>query len=303
MHPPRLYPAAFGLPNIISVGAIDNRGNITDYSNSGTGQDIYAPGSNILTTDCGNTYTTVSGTSFSAAYVSGIGALVKQAVPVITTDELKIAIRDGYSSHDNKKISDAMGAIKVALPLNFIKDEDSRLSRAMVYADKLITSDVAEILTKYKEWAELGDNEKNIINTFFGITDSDMITCAAQNLDTIDSIIVELAAKRVDLSTDIILTLINSYEDDDTFDNELDGLKNLYDRIQLTDIGKNQVITLMQNGSKVIDITKTLIISELLNLPVSDLINSNKIVYDYDNHVSSPSSLCRYFQLRYSALS
>ena len=70
------YPAAFGLTNVISVGAVDCKGKITDYTSSGTTQDVYAPGDKILTTAPNNTFTTVSGTSFSAAYVTGIAALV-----------------------------------------------------------------------------------------------------------------------------------------------------------------------------------------------------------------------------------
>ncbi|MFA9375867.1 MAG: S8 family serine peptidase [Lachnotalea sp.] len=44
------YPACYNLKNVISVGAIDNQGNIAEFSNYGNGVDALAPGFNIIRT-------------------------------------------------------------------------------------------------------------------------------------------------------------------------------------------------------------------------------------------------------------
>lgn len=279
------YPAAFGLPNMLSVGAMDNQGKVADYSNSGESQDVYAPGTDILTTDCGGGYTSVSGTSFSAAYVTGVAALVKDAVPGINASELRIAIRAGCTEKgDNKlKIPDATLTIKNALPLNFIKDVDGRLSRAMRYADKLITPAVAEVLSKETQWDALDTDQKDIIKTFFEVTDDEMAACQIASLDIIDSVIAILAAKRVNLPVSMVLSLLGTYNNDSKFDSELEGLKSLYDRIQLTDDEKNEIITLMQNNHQVIEIAKALIVSKTTSCPLSDVISATDMTYNFEN--------------------
>jgi subtilisin family serine protease len=49
-----IYPACFDLPNIISVGAFDNKGEIAVFSNYGSKIHVAAPGVDILSTLPGN---------------------------------------------------------------------------------------------------------------------------------------------------------------------------------------------------------------------------------------------------------
>lgn len=63
------YPAKY--TNVISVGSIDENGEIDILGSQGK-IDVYAPGKNIVTTSKNGKYETVRGTSFSAAYVTGI---------------------------------------------------------------------------------------------------------------------------------------------------------------------------------------------------------------------------------------
>lgn len=89
----------------IAVGAVDKYGDVPYWSNRGSALDIVAPGVDILSTysciapgagDCNNVYYYIymSGTSMSAPHVSGVVALLLQANPTATTEQIKNALYD-----------------------------------------------------------------------------------------------------------------------------------------------------------------------------------------------------------------
>lgn len=74
-----VYPASLSktLDNVISVASIDQDGRLSRYSNYGPNSvNLAAPGRDIISTWINGEYTTTSGTSMAAAYVSGAAALV-----------------------------------------------------------------------------------------------------------------------------------------------------------------------------------------------------------------------------------
>lgn len=89
-----VYPACFELPNIISVAAIDNMGVLAGFSSYGASIDLAAPGINILGTTPDNSYEYMSGTSTSAASVTGVAALLKSYLPNISITEIKSRIKN-----------------------------------------------------------------------------------------------------------------------------------------------------------------------------------------------------------------
>jgi thermitase len=74
------YPAA--LTNVIAVGAVDGGNNYASFSNFGNEIDLAAPGVNIVTSAIGGSYTSKSGTSMSAPFVSGSLAYIESAAGV-----------------------------------------------------------------------------------------------------------------------------------------------------------------------------------------------------------------------------
>jgi large repetitive protein len=91
------YPAAFDLPNVISVAASSPDDDLLYFSNYGRNSvDLAAPGEEIYSTvavkNGVSAYGTYSGTSMAAPYVSGAAALYLSRFPASTVDTVRNAI-------------------------------------------------------------------------------------------------------------------------------------------------------------------------------------------------------------------
>ena len=88
-----VYPAAYNLTNTVSVGSIDNSGNISSISNYGGLVDVYAPGVDLISTKTQDDYAFFTGTSFSTALVTGIASLLKSYKPDLTSKDIAYTIK------------------------------------------------------------------------------------------------------------------------------------------------------------------------------------------------------------------
>ena len=84
---PPLYPASN--PNVIAVGATDAKDRLFAASNRGGHIAISAPGVDLFLPAPDEKYQVTSGTSFSAAYVSGLAALVMERNPALKPHEVR----------------------------------------------------------------------------------------------------------------------------------------------------------------------------------------------------------------------
>lgn len=87
---PPLYPAAD--PHVIAVCATDADDRIADLSNRGRYVEAAAPGVDLLVAAPGHGYALASGTSLSAAEVSGVVALMLQRRPGLSPDAVRAAL-------------------------------------------------------------------------------------------------------------------------------------------------------------------------------------------------------------------
>ena len=96
------FPAAYDLPNILSVGSADQRGFNSNFSNYGSAVDIYAPGSDILSTYAGNddSFIYLPGTSMAAPLVSGIASAYWSRLPHLNYSDVRSRIIEQSSSVD-----------------------------------------------------------------------------------------------------------------------------------------------------------------------------------------------------------
>lgn len=93
------YPAAFDLPNVISVTAHDQQGKRANFANYGRQHvAISAPGVQMLSTFLDNQYATSSGTSMAGPVVAGMAALIKATQPGADVQRIKSSILVGAST-------------------------------------------------------------------------------------------------------------------------------------------------------------------------------------------------------------
>ena len=84
---PPLYPAAN--PNVIAVSGTDSQDRLFAASNRGAHIALAAPGTDIFLPAPDQKYQMTSGTSFSAAYVSGVAALMLERNPALKPNEVR----------------------------------------------------------------------------------------------------------------------------------------------------------------------------------------------------------------------
>ena len=120
---PPLYPAANS--NVIAISATDAQDKLFAASNRGSYVAVAAPGVDIFLPAPDGKYQMTSGTSFSAAYISGVAALLLERNPALKPDELRAVLMK--TAHDlgtpgrddlfGAGEADAYAAVSAVVPL------------------------------------------------------------------------------------------------------------------------------------------------------------------------------------------
>ncbi len=143
------YPATYDVPNVLSVAAIDNKGQLASFSSYGKNKvHVGAPGVNVLSLTT-NGYESWSGTSMATPHVSGIAVLLAARFPEMSGVEIKERIISTAKPDRflNKKVAsggvaNAFTALTNTIPAPDLNDpvnwrsSEQTLSSAHPYADK-----------------------------------------------------------------------------------------------------------------------------------------------------------------------
>lgn len=97
------------LPEVVGVGATDDVGDVASFSNISEDTDLVAPGVAILSSSLDLDYSYKSGTSMAAPHVAGAAALLRQAAPWSSVDDLAGALGTSLTSVDDDREAQAIG--------------------------------------------------------------------------------------------------------------------------------------------------------------------------------------------------
>jgi Subtilase family len=139
---PPLYPAAN--PNVIAVSGTDADDKLFSASNRGSHVALAAPGVDIFLPAPDQKYQMASGTSFSAAYVSGVAALMLERNPALKAEELRAILtrtaRDlGLPGRDDEfgaGEADALAATQAVAPAAVARKEPESPPVATMASEK-----------------------------------------------------------------------------------------------------------------------------------------------------------------------
>lgn len=120
-----VYPASD--PNVISVGAATESGDRAVYSQYNDQLDLIAAGSNVISLSASNDHmvvpavnTSISGTSFSAPYVSAAAALIMRANNSLNANQVRDCLLSGASNANARNDEVGYGVLNVANSLNMV---------------------------------------------------------------------------------------------------------------------------------------------------------------------------------------
>ncbi len=167
----RNYPAAYDLPNIISVASTDRSDNLSSFSNYGSWVHIGAPGEQIYTTsfDSANNsnYTLAYGTSFSSPIVAGIAGLVANYLPGATMQQIRQRILSSA-----EPASGLAGAMQIPARANAYR---ALINQSSYLAPTTWTTNDDNLADQYVR------NASYIVNAFIGVGASTTAVIAAFN--------------------------------------------------------------------------------------------------------------------------
>ena len=274
----KTYPAAFGLPNIIAVGACDEKGAAATFTQSGVAHDVFAPGVDVYTTTPDSSYANATGTSFACAYVSGIAAMIGQAVPELKPELIALSIKNGYTQADKDsiKIADANKAVECALPYKYLGDRPGLLSGIVARDSIMLTSSVAKVFTLHTNWSQLNNDEKSTVVDFFQTPAERIQALSSCGLPLTDAIALACISQQASWSIEQAISFYNLHKDEKTCYQEMDTYASLIRDTELNASEQDAIRTLLLQGFFMDEIVPAFVAAKSMGQPVTNIIGTGE---------------------------
>jgi len=115
---PKSFPASY--PGVVAVGAVDENGKRTDFSETGDFIDLVAPGKDVISLAArGKGHLVGQGTSFATPFVAGTAALVRSYYPALTAPQVKRRL-ELTADHPGTRLPDPQLGFGVVNPLGAV---------------------------------------------------------------------------------------------------------------------------------------------------------------------------------------
>ena len=159
---PVWFPANYD--GVISVSGTDREGTNDKYA-FGPELDLVAPGINIRTTGINNHYTSISGTSFSCAIVSGIAALLSHRYPHLTGKEIKdyLVVRADDLGEEGRDDTFGYGKVNARRTLIMVSDIFPPAIRGSRYLPLLYLTAIAGEDTGFSLFSRVSFDSEQVV--------------------------------------------------------------------------------------------------------------------------------------------
>ncbi|SDR10523.1 S8 family serine peptidase [Natronobacterium texcoconense] len=114
------YPAVYD--SVIAVSALDSRNRLASFSNRGREIELAAPGTRVLSSTLGDSYTRASGTSMASPVVAGVAGLVLSAYPGLDNESLREHLRQTATDVGLSSRAQGYGRIDADAAVNTVPD-------------------------------------------------------------------------------------------------------------------------------------------------------------------------------------
>ena len=211
-----VYPAAFGLPNILSVTSVNNRGELSDFGNFGSLVSIAAPGEDIYTTGANGGYEYISGTSMSAAFVTGAAAVGFGVNANVSAAEMAYLIKENGQKLNNLQNNVPNGILDLNSLIEAILESDPEDPIEFPIEEETFPLILEDIFAAGLRFSQLSDLEKQALNTYLYVRFDTMEECDNYGFNVKESYKKARIMQQFGLNIYEALDMINEFGDENT---------------------------------------------------------------------------------------
>lgn len=194
-----------GLPNVVSVGSVNESGKASAFNKNGLTHQVYALGENLSAINAQGLPVTVNGTSYAAALVTGTVAAAQELAPGLGMETLSVLLKCACVTPNGLPLLNPAAFLEAALPYAGLEDADGRLSLLTgIYGAPLPPS----VLKLWAKAGELTGAQKSEVLSVLSLDE------AAFDLpvDVIGSLIIACTANRFNIAQNQAYAVFEAFE-------------------------------------------------------------------------------------------